>query len=143
MIFSNKGYTLIELITSISIVGILLIAAAPKLNADIDQAKLARAEVEVSYMKQIIDLYRISNSSGEYPAISGPNSIIEVMRDNGYTWYNSLNGGMLDPWGGKYRYTTDGNHYIVGDDYVSAGDNQGIHKGAAPNNPGMTIESAK
>lgn len=80
------GFTLIELMLSIAIIGTLTAIATPKLMAAIDHARVAHA---------------IGDIKAVMTAIDGANTPPGSLADVGY-------GGMLDPWGNPYQYTWHG-----------------------------------
>jgi general secretion pathway protein G len=80
------GFTLIELITVVVILGILAGLAFPPLRAALDQAKVARAIGDIKAIQ--VDIMAIEVGEQPLPADLG-----EVGR-----------GGVLDPWGNPYVY---------------------------------------
>jgi len=80
------GFTLIELMLSIAIIGTLTAIGTPKLMGAVYQAQIAHAIGDIKAVQTAIDG---SNTH--------PNSLADV----GY-------GGMLDPWGNPYRYVWHG-----------------------------------
>lgn len=89
----EAGFTLIELMVVVIILGILVGFAAVKLNPwkRVDQARVAQAQGHISALKQAVDLFIATNS--RLPA-----SLEEIA--------NELDNNEIpdDPWGRKYQY---------------------------------------
>ena len=99
-----KGFTLLELMVSLAIVGILSGIAYPLYTQYIDRAKIGAASADI----QNISL-KIASYSAEY--FKYPESLDEV----GYATF-------LDPWGRPYQYfniqTAQGNGYMRKDRFL-------------------------
>ena len=85
-IIKTKGFTLIELMLVIAIIGTLAAIAILAYHVYIDQAKITRAIVEIKNIENMITGYEIDN--GELP---------EFLTDLGM-------GAFIDPWGHPYEY---------------------------------------
>ena len=79
----RRGFTLIELMLVVAIIGTLAAIAIPKFQATIDKARVARAIGDIRTLEIDIDGLDVL-----------PGSLADVGR-----------GGMLDPWGRPYVYT--------------------------------------
>lgn len=108
----RAGFTLIEVIVVIVILGILAAIVAPKLIGRTDDAKLTEAKVQIRNFETALKLYKLDN--GFYPeteqglqALSAAPTTGRVpknFRKDGY-----LEGGIpLDPWGNPYIYLSPG-----------------------------------
>ncbi|MGH7507373.1 MAG: prepilin-type N-terminal cleavage/methylation domain-containing protein, partial [Longimicrobiales bacterium] len=80
------GFTLIELVLAMTIMGLLAGIAVHPLSAVIERARVARAIGEISTIQKEIALYEASRA--HLPA-----SLNDIGR-----------GSMLDPWGNLYQY---------------------------------------
>jgi general secretion pathway protein G len=80
------GFTMIEMLIVLAIVGTLLAIALPMLQAAVDSARVARA---------IGDIGAVQIDIASYEA--GGNGLPETLADIG-------RGNMVDPWGNAYRY---------------------------------------
>ncbi len=85
---STKGFTIIEMLVALGIMGLLASFAVPKYEGYIDQARVARCIAEIRYLDRDIQAYVIANE--KYPATLGD--------------LNLTINNMLDPWGNPYQY---------------------------------------
>src|SRR3954468_24024966 len=79
----RRGFTLIELVVVVLILGILAAVALPKFVGQSDSAKLNGALQTLTVLRTAIDTYRVNNST--YPALAnlnqqGVNGIMQYMR---------------------------------------------------------------
>lgn len=81
-----SGFTFIELMLAVLIVGVLTAIAVPAFNRYIDRTRGDRAQVDIAALSLLIDMYFLNN--GGYPAS------LAVIGE----------GGRLDPWGRPYQY---------------------------------------
>lgn len=81
-----RGFTLIELMSVVGVVGLLTALAIPKAQGYTDRAKISRAIGDIRTIQIDIDAFAAHNDSL-------PTSLAEVGR-----------AGLLDPWGRPYQY---------------------------------------
>ncbi|HZK18870.1 MAG TPA: type II secretion system protein GspG [Clostridia bacterium] len=101
---AKEGFTLIELMVVVVIIGVLSAMIIPKFGTQVERAKERRAMAELSSMKTIIDLYYLENDV--YP--EGDAKLKAVLGENGIEW--AKDGGIQDPWGEDYIYKTETNN---------------------------------
>ena len=109
----NKGFTLIELMVVLVILGVLAAMIAPKIMNRPDDARAMAATQDIASVVQALKLYRLDNirypstEQGLQALVTKP--AIEPIPGN---WKN---GGYLeklpkDPWGNPYLYLNPGRH---------------------------------
>lgn len=120
----EAGFTLIELMVVILILGILAAIIAPRIIGRTDEAKVTEAKVQIRNFETALKLYKIDN--GVYPTTEqGLDALVEKSttgvipknwREGGYLEKRKI---PLDPWGNPYIYISPG---LNGDyDIVSYG----------------------
>ena len=127
---AQQGFTLIEIMVVMVILGLLVAVVAPNIMGRSDQAKVTVAKTQLSNIGNALDLYRLDNS--RYPSTQQGLDAL-VRRPNGSPAPRNWNpDGYLksvpeDPWGMDYQYIspgTDGAYdlYSLGSDGREGGD---------------------
>ncbi len=123
----HEGFTLIELMVVILIIGLLATIVVQNLRSATDKAKRVKAQADIAQIKSALDRYYLDN--GSYPTsdqglpglISAPGSG-NVPKDWGGPYIEKI---PPDPWGNPYFYQSDGNSYVLksfGADGVEGGE---------------------
>ncbi|HEB75312.1 MAG TPA: type II secretion system protein GspG [Nitrospirae bacterium] len=109
----ESGFTLIELMVVLVILGILATFLMPKILNRPDEARIVKAKNDIRAIESALKLYKIDN--GVYPTteqglmalVKKPDiePIPRHYRDGGYLDDESA---PLDPWGNKYIYRSPG-----------------------------------
>ncbi len=118
----QKGFTLIEIMVVVVILGILAGIVVPRLLDRPEEARRTQAAVQIKSLQEALALYRLDN--GFYPTteqglqalVSKPQvgRIPNRYRDGGY-----ISRIPLDPWGNEYVFLSPGIHDEV--DIISYG----------------------
>lgn len=127
MIFKNnnseKGFTLIEIMVVIIILGILASFVALNLTGQTEEARRTQARVQMETFKTALKLYKLDN--GSYPSTEQGLQALVAPPEVGKLPRKWREGGYIDkipkdPWGNEYVYLSPG---IYGDfDIMSYGD---------------------
>jgi general secretion pathway protein G len=106
---SQSGFTLIELMVVIVILGILAAIAVPRIMSKPDEARVQAARAEIAQLLQALDLYRLDNQ--RYPTTEqglgalAARPSAEPVPPN---WKAYLKQTPVDPWGRPYQYLAPG-----------------------------------
>jgi general secretion pathway protein G len=107
------GFTLIEIMVVVVIIGLLAAMIVPSVVGHVEQARLTRARQDIQALGTALTLYRIDNF--KYPTTDqGLKALVERPADP--TIKNWREGGYLqnaslkDPWGNDYQYVYPGTH---------------------------------
>ncbi len=127
----ESGFTLIEILVVITIIGLIMALVAPRVLNYLGEAKVKAAKIQIESFVSTLDLYYLD--TGRYPSTSEGLEAL-VQRPAGVEGWNGpyLKGGFVpnDPWGRPYVYRMPGEHGTF--DILSYGaDGQEGGRGAA------------
>jgi len=116
--YKKTGFTLIEIMLVVAIIGILAAMVVPRLTGRTKQARaaVAKADVDVN-LPLALDLYELD--IGEFP--SGLDHLRDNRDDNDNWQGPYLKKIPKDPWGRDYYYVYPGEHNRSDYDIYSAG----------------------
>lgn len=129
---NNAGFSLVEILVVLVIMGLLISIVAPTVLNQADEARVQKARADFKNIETALKMYRLDNYV--YPtteqgleALVQPSSLDPEPR-------NFRQGGYLeelpvDPWGRPYLYMHPGEHrevdiYTLGADGLSGGEDQ-------------------
>ena len=104
-----RGFTLIEIMAVIVILGVLAALVVPRIIGTPDQAKAVAAKQDVAAVMQALKLYRLDNS--RYPTTEqGLQALVTRPTDGPAVpnWKAYLDKPPKDPWGKPYQYLNPG-----------------------------------
>jgi general secretion pathway protein G len=109
----DRGFTLIEIMVVVVIMGILAALVVPKLMGRTDDARISAARQDIATVMQALKLYRLDNH--RYPTTEqGLNALIAKPQSgppaNGWKQGGYLERLPKDPWGTAYQYLSPGVH---------------------------------
>jgi general secretion pathway protein G len=110
----QQGFSLIEIMVVVVILGILASIVVPKIISRPDEARVVKAKQDVLAIQNALDLYRLDN--GFYPTTEqGLMALIEKPTSNPipHDWKIYLKSLPKDPWGREYLYLNPGQHSEV------------------------------
>lgn len=126
----QTGFTLLEIMVVIVILGLLVAIVAPNVLENQDKAMVEKAKADIALLEQALDMYKLDNH--HYPStdqnldslVKRPSFGREAKnyRKNGY-----IKRLPLDPWGNDYQYLSPGEHgafdlYSLGADGTEGGE---------------------
>lgn len=112
---NSRGFTLIEILVVVIILGILIGLVAPRILERPEEARRAKAKLQIENIEAALKLFYLDN--GFYPSTEqGLEALVEKptvgripkkYREGGY-----LEGGRvpLDPWDSSFLYVSPGAH---------------------------------
>src|SRR5699024_5710314 len=108
---TSRGFTLIEIMVVMVILGLLVAIVAPNIMGRSDQAKVTIAQTQLKNIQSALDLYRLDNS--QYPStqqglealVSKPSGSPEPRNWNPDGYLKSV---PQDPWGSSFQYISPG-----------------------------------
>ncbi len=110
---NQKGFTLIEILVVVFIIGLLATIILPKIMGRQEEAQRTKAMADIKNIQTALDLFKLDN--GFYPSteqglealVKRPETgrIPERWKEGGY-----LNKTPKDPWGKPYVYLSPGSH---------------------------------
>jgi general secretion pathway protein G len=106
-----RGFTLIEILVVIVILGILAALIVPRVMDRPDQARAVAAKADIAAIMQGLKLYRLDN--GTYPSADQGLQALVKKPERGEIPRNWKSGGYLerlpkDPWDSDYQYLNPG-----------------------------------
>ena len=124
----NRGYTLLEIMVVVFILGLLATIVVPRIMGRADDARRTKAIADMKGIEQALNLYRLD--SGGYPTTEqGLDALVHrpekpplprTWNPNGY-----LEHVPVDPFGNPYVYLSDGSRFTLkslGADGTEGGD---------------------
>lgn len=124
----KKGFSLIEIIIVMVIIGVLGSIVGPKIFNKPDKAKVLKANTDIAAISSA--LMEFNNNEGRYPTMEEGLIALVKKPANAKNWkqYGYLfEDSVTDPWGKKYLYKVPGDNWYftvwsLGKDGVEGGE---------------------
>jgi len=106
-----RGFTLIEIMVVVVIMGVLAALVVPKLLARTGESKVAAAKVDIATIMQSLKLYKLDNT--RYPTTEQGLQALLTRPTGGPAANGWKEGGYIekmpkDPWGNPYQFLSPG-----------------------------------
>lgn len=133
----NSGFTMIELLVVLVILGLLAGLVGPQFFGKVDSSKVRTAETQIKMLKMALQTYRLD--VGQYP--NSLDGLRTSSNDDKQMWDGPYleEAVPLDPWNTPYVYLKDGTAeqgfylYSLGADSREGGDDINSDVGYVPN----------
>ncbi len=106
-----RGFTLIEIMVVVVIMGVLAALVVPKLLSRTGESKMAAAKVDIATIQQALKLYKLDNT--RYPTTDQGLQALLTKPTSGPSANGWKEGGYIekmprDPWGNPYQFLSPG-----------------------------------
>jgi len=106
-----QGFTLIEIIVVVVIIGLLAAVIAPNIFGNVEKARSSKALSDLRALESALNLYRLDNFN--YPTTDQGLQALVTQPTGSPEAKNWRKGGYLprmpqDPWGYEYQYASPG-----------------------------------
>lgn len=101
----EEGYSLLEVLIVLAIMGLLATLVAPRLFTQLDKSKITAAKAQAKSLRLALDAYKLD--MGRYPTVTeGLEVLIVSPSINSESWFGPYLDGEIpkDPWGNDFVY---------------------------------------
>jgi len=112
----QKGFTLLEILVVVMILGLLISLAAPRILGRTDEARVTKGMADIKAIETALGMYKLD--SGSYPTTEqGLAALVEPPAQGpearNYRTEGYLERVPLDPWNREFFYGSDGRSYVI------------------------------
>lgn len=112
---SEEGFSLIEILVVLVIIGILAVSVGPKIMSRPDEARITKTKMLIESLESALKMYRLDN--GSYPTTEQGLQALIAAPETGTLAKNWREGGYMekgkipqDPWKNDFIYICPGVH---------------------------------
>lgn len=124
-----KGFTLLELLVVMVIIGLLAGYVAPQYFSQVGKSEIQAARAQIDALEKALDTYRLD--AGHYPSTAQGLAVLFQRPADEPKWHGPYlkKSVPFDPWGRPYVYVAPGQHgefdlYSLGKDGKPGGENE-------------------
>jgi general secretion pathway protein G len=108
---TSRGFTLLELLVVMVIIGLLAGFVAPRYFAQVGKSQVKVAKAQIDALDKALDQFRLD--VGRYPTSEEGLAALQAPPSSGETGWGGpylKKGVPMDPWGRPYLYVSPGTH---------------------------------
>ena len=102
----SRGFTMIEIMVVVAILGILAALVVPQIAGKDDKARVERARSDIKTIASALEMYKLDNYS--YPSTDQGLDALVNQPSDAPNWSGYLRSLPADPWGEEYIYISPG-----------------------------------
>jgi general secretion pathway protein G len=110
----EAGFTLIEIMVVVFIMGLLVTLVAPRILGRTDEARATKAAADIRSLELALSLYKLDN--GHFPTTDQGLEALVILPTSGpqaRRWRAYLDNVPADPWDIPFIYESDGRDYLL------------------------------
>lgn len=119
LVMAQRGFTLIEIMVVVIILGILAAIVVPNIMDKPDRARTVKAKQDIRALETALNLYKLDNFI--YPTTDQGLEALVTKPGDVANWNKYMPRLPKDPWGNGYQYLSPGTHNSDGIDISSLG----------------------
>ena len=106
----DAGFTLLELLVVMVIIGLLAAYVAPRYFAQVGKSEVRTTQAQIVALRNALDTYRLD--TGQYPTTEQGLNALMVRPQGNTKWTGPYlqKAVPADPWGRPYQYKSPGEH---------------------------------